>query len=57
MALVDYFLKIDGIDGESHDSKHKGDIDLESWGWGAAPTAAAAAAAPARSPCRTSTSS
>ncbi len=34
MAAVDYFLKIDGIDGESQDSKHKGDIDLESWSWG-----------------------
>lgn len=31
---VDYFLKIDGIDGESQDSKHKGDIDLVSWSWG-----------------------
>ncbi len=34
MAAVDYFLKIDGIDGESQDSKHKGDIDVESWSWG-----------------------
>jgi len=34
MALVDYFLKLDGIDGESHDSKHKGSIDVESWSWG-----------------------
>jgi type VI secretion system secreted protein Hcp len=34
MASVDYFLKIDGIEGESHDDKHKGDIDLESWSWG-----------------------
>lgn len=34
MALVDYFLKIDGIDGESPDSKHKGEIQLESWSWG-----------------------
>jgi type VI secretion system secreted protein Hcp len=31
---VDYFLKIDGIDGESTDSKHKGEIDVESWSWG-----------------------
>lgn len=31
---VDYFLKIDGIEGESHDSKHKGEIDLQSWSWG-----------------------
>jgi type VI secretion system secreted protein Hcp len=35
MALVDYFLKLDGIDGESQDDKHKNEIDLESWSWGA----------------------
>lgn len=35
MAAVDYFLKIDGIDGESQDSKHKNEIELESWGFGA----------------------
>ena len=35
MAHVDYFLKLDGIDGESADHKHKGEIDLESWSWGA----------------------
>src|SRR5258708_34381438 len=35
MAQVDYFLKIDGIDGESSDAKHKGEIDLQSWGFGA----------------------
>ena len=34
MAVVDYFLKIDGIPGESADSKHKGEIDVESWSWG-----------------------
>ena len=31
---VDYFLKIDGIDGESTDSKHKGEIELASFSWG-----------------------
>ena len=31
---VDYFLKIDGIDGESKDSKHGGEIDLDSFSWG-----------------------
>ena len=31
---VDYFLKIDGIQGESQDSKHKDEIQLESWSWG-----------------------
>jgi type VI secretion system secreted protein Hcp len=35
MANVDYFLKIDGIDGESADQKHKNEIDVESWSWGA----------------------
>lgn len=30
---TDYFLKIDGIEGESGDSKHKDEIMLESWSW------------------------
>lgn len=34
MAAVDYFLKIDTIKGESKDSKHKDEIDVESWSWG-----------------------
>ena len=34
MAAIDYFLKIDGIDGESPVAGHKGEIDLESWYWG-----------------------
>ena len=29
------FLKIDGIDGESRDAKHKGEIEIESFSWGA----------------------
>lgn len=32
---VDFFLKIDGISGESQDSKHAGEIELKSWSWGA----------------------
>lgn len=36
MAAVDYFLKIDGIPGESQDHKHKGEIEIESWSWGEA---------------------
>lgn len=32
---VDYFLKIDGIEGESQDEKHKNEIQLMSWSWGA----------------------
>jgi type VI secretion system secreted protein Hcp len=35
MAAVDYFLKLDGIDGESTDDKHKGSIDLLSFSFGA----------------------
>jgi type VI secretion system secreted protein Hcp len=38
MALVDYFLKIDGIQGESQDSKHKNEIEIESFSWGATQT-------------------
>jgi type VI secretion system secreted protein Hcp len=34
MASVDYFLKIDGIPGESTDAKHKGEIVLDSFSWG-----------------------
>ena len=30
---VDYFLKIEGIQGESHDAKHPDEIQLESWSW------------------------
>jgi len=29
-----FFLKLDGIDGESADDKHKGEIDLLSWSFG-----------------------
>jgi len=31
---VDYFLKIQGIEGESHDAKHKNEIDVLSFSWG-----------------------
>jgi type VI secretion system secreted protein Hcp len=34
MAAVDYFLKLKGIDGESSDDKHKGEIDIDSWSFG-----------------------
>jgi len=34
MAAVDYFLKITGVDGESKDSKHKGEIEILSWQFG-----------------------
>ncbi len=32
---VDMFLKLDGVTGESADSKHKNEIDILSWSWGA----------------------
>jgi type VI secretion system secreted protein Hcp len=35
-VAVDYFLKIDGIPGESTDSKHKDEIDVLAWSWGEA---------------------
>ena len=34
---VDYFLKLEGgIEGESQDEKHKNEIQVLSWSWGAA---------------------
>ncbi len=33
---VDIFIKIDTVTGESHDSKHKDEIDIVSWHWGMA---------------------
>jgi type VI secretion system secreted protein Hcp len=34
MAAFDYFLRVDGIQGESADAKHKDEIDVLSWSWG-----------------------
>lgn len=34
MAMVDYYLKIDGIDGESKDGQYPKHIQLESFSWG-----------------------
>lgn len=34
-AAVDYFLKIEGIQGESMADRHKGEIDVMSFSWGA----------------------
>jgi type VI secretion system secreted protein Hcp len=36
MAQVDAFLKLEGIKGESTDSKHKEEIEVLSWQWGMA---------------------
>jgi type VI secretion system secreted protein Hcp len=33
-VAVDFFIKFDGIKGESADAKHKDEIDIESWSWG-----------------------
>jgi type VI secretion system secreted protein Hcp len=35
MAQANYFLKIDGIKGQSEAKSHKDEIELESWNWGA----------------------
>jgi len=32
---VDMFIKIKGIPGEAQDAKHKGEIDVLAWSWGA----------------------
>jgi type VI secretion system secreted protein Hcp len=31
---IDMFLKLTGIQGESSDAKHKGEIDVLAWSWG-----------------------
>jgi type VI secretion system secreted protein Hcp len=33
LADVDYFLKLDGVKGESSDAKHKDEIELVSFSW------------------------
>ena len=43
MAAVDYFLKIDGIDGESQDAKHKGSLQIHTYNFGASQRGAHAA--------------
>jgi type VI secretion system secreted protein Hcp len=35
VAAADIFLKLEGVDGESHDAKHPDEIQVLSWGWGA----------------------
>lgn len=39
---VDYFLKIDTIEGESTDKAHKAEIDVMSWSWGETQSGSAA---------------
>lgn len=38
---ADTFLNIDGIKGESEDSKHTGEIEVIAWSWGESQTATA----------------
>lgn len=42
-AAVDMFLKIEGVDGESRDDKHKAEIDIQSWSFGASQSGSMAA--------------
>ncbi len=37
-----WFLKIDGVDGESTDAVHKNEIDVLSWSWGVSQTGVSA---------------
>jgi type VI secretion system secreted protein Hcp len=39
---VDYFLKLDGIQGESVDANHKDEIQILSWSWGGSQTSSVA---------------
>jgi type VI secretion system secreted protein Hcp len=41
-AASDYLLEIDGIKGESSDSKHRDSIEIESFSWGATNSGSAA---------------
>ena len=50
-AAVDYFLKIDGVEGESTDSRHKGEIEIESWSWGVTQSTSGAGGSRAGKPC------
>ena len=34
MSDVDFFLKIEGVEGESQDAKLKGSMQIDSWSWG-----------------------
>jgi type VI secretion system secreted protein Hcp len=48
VRMADYFLKIDGIAGESQDPRHPGEIELESFSWGEAHLATAGATGASR---------
>jgi type VI secretion system secreted protein Hcp len=42
MADADFFLKLEGVDGESEDSKHKNEIEILSFSFGASNTGTSA---------------
>lgn len=52
-AAFDAFLKIDGIDGESTDDKHKDEIVIESWSFGATQTLSSSTGRAAGKSCLT----
>ena len=43
MATERWFLKLDGVMGESTDVAHKGEIDVQSWSWGVSQARSASA--------------
>ena len=49
---VDYFLKVEGIPGESLDAKHKDEIDVLGFSWGVIVRRALRTTAPAAPPAR-----
>jgi type VI secretion system secreted protein Hcp len=51
VAAVDAFLKLDGIQGESTDAKHKNEIVVESWSLGVAPRVSATGQQTTARPC------
>ena len=52
-AAADWFLKLDKIQGESTDDKHKGEIEVLSWSWGVSQSAPTTGGARASKPCVT----
>ena len=54
MTAADYFLKIAGIEGESTDAHHRGEIDWDSWSFGESQPAAPASPAAKRVQASTS---
>lgn len=51
LAAVDYFLKIDGIEGESTAKGHEKEIEILSWSWGVSQNSVASTARATSRPC------